>query len=75
LAGGFTDTATRKRFIIKAGTGQRLPIKKSISIENGDTIFIPERLEYNRWILFKDILTTLGNAAALVVVIQNAIGS
>jgi len=74
LAGGFTDTATRKRFIIKAGTGQRLPIRKSISIENGDTIFIPDRLEYNRWILFKDILATLGNAAALVVVIQNAIG-
>lgn len=74
LAGGFTDTATRKRFIIKAGTGQRLPIRKSISIENGDTIFIPDRLEYNRWILFKDILATLGNTAALVVVIQNAIG-
>jgi len=75
LAGGFTDTATRKRFIIKAGTGQRLHIKKLITIENGDTIFIPDKLEYNGWLVFKDILTALGNVAAVIVVIQSAIGT
>ena len=48
LAGGITNTATRKKFIIKAGTGQRLPIKKTVQIENGDTIFIPEKMEYNK---------------------------
>ena len=72
LAGGVTNTATRKRFVIKAGTGQRLRFSRTVSIENGDTIFIPEELEYNRWIVFKDLLTVLGNMAALIVVIQNS---
>ena len=75
LAGGITKTATRKKFIIKAGTGQRLPINKTTQIENGDTIFIPEKMEYNKWIILKDILASLGQVAALIVVIQNAIGN
>ena len=74
LAGGITNTATRKKFIIKAGTGQRLPINKTVQIENGDTIFIPEKMEYNKWIILKDILASLGQVAALIVVIQNALG-
>ena len=73
LAGGITNTATRKKFIIKAGTGQRLPIKNTVQIENGDTIFIPEKMEYNKWIILKDILASLGQVAALIVVIQNAL--
>jgi polysaccharide export outer membrane protein len=75
LAGGITNTATRKKFIIKAGTGQRLPINKTTQIENGDTIFIPEKMEYNKWIILKDVLASLGQVAALIVVIQNAIGN
>jgi protein involved in polysaccharide export with SLBB domain len=75
LAGGITNTATRKKFIIKAGTGQRLPINKTVQIENGDTIFIPEKMEYNKWIILKDILASLGQVAALIVVIQNALGT
>lgn len=75
LAGGITNTATRKKFIIKAGTGQRLPINKTTQIENGDTIFIPEEMEYNKWIILKDVLASLGQVAALIVVIQNAIGN
>ena len=74
LAGGLTETATRKKFIIKAGTGQRLPIKKPVQIENGDIIFIPEKMEFNKWIILKDVLLALGQVAALIVVIQNAIG-
>ena len=75
LAGGITKTATRKKFIIKAGTGQRLPINKTAKIENGDTIFIPEKMEFNKWVILKDILASLGQVAALIVVIQNAIGN
>jgi len=74
LAGGITNTATRKKFIIKAGTGQRLPINKTTQIDNGDTIFVPEKMEYNKWIIVKDILASLGQVAALIVVIQNALG-
>ena len=75
LAGGITKTATRKKFIIKAGTGQRLPINKTVKIENGDTIFIPEKMEFNKWLILKDILASLGQVAALIIVIQNAIGN
>ncbi len=73
LAGGLTNTATKKKFLIKAGTGQRLKFNKNLDIENGDTIFIPDKIEYNSWTIFKDILTTLGNVAAIIVVIQNAL--
>jgi len=75
LAGGLTQTATSKKYIIKAGTGQRLPIKKDIIIENGDAIFIAEKMEYNKWITLKDILSTLGQVAALIVVIQSSTGN
>ncbi|MBL50589.1 MAG: hypothetical protein CMG57_01370 [Candidatus Marinimicrobia bacterium] len=74
LAGGKTKTSTRNTFIIKAGTGQRLPAKKDVNLENGDTIFIADKMEYNKWIILKDTLATLGQVAALIVVIQNAIG-
>ena len=74
LAGGKTKTSTRNTFIIKAGTGQRLPAKKDVILENGDTIFIADKMEYNKWIILKDTLATLGQVAALIVVIQNAIG-
>ena len=75
LAGGITKTATRKKFIIKAGTGQRLPINKMTQIENGDTIFLPEKMEYNKWIILRETLSSMGQVAALIVVIQNAIGN
>ena len=68
-------TATRDIFIIKSGTGQRLPANRDIIIENGDTIFIADKMEYNKWIILKDILTTLGSVATLIVVIQSVIGT
>ena len=75
LAGGLTKNATRKKFIIKAGTGQRLPLNSTLKIEKGDILFIPDRLEYNAWQVFKDILSTLGSIGALIIVIQNAAGA
>ena len=75
LAGGLTKNATRKKFIIKAGTGQRLPLNSMLKIEKGDILFIPDRLEYNAWQVFKDILSTLGSIGALIIVIQNAAGA
>ena len=74
MAGGHTETSTKNIYIIKAGTGQRIPARKSIIIENGDTIFIADKMEYNLWTVLRDILTGLGQVAALIVVIQNAIG-
>ena len=74
LAGGLTKNATRKKFIIKAGTGQRLPLNNTLKIEKGDILFIPDKLEYNTWQVFKDVLSTLGSIGALIIVIQNAGG-
>jgi len=74
-AGGLTDTATRKKYIIKHSTGQRIPLKQSIEIENGDVIFVAEKLEYNKWERFKDIMAIGGQMAAIIIVIQNAIAN
>jgi hypothetical protein len=75
LAGGKTKNATRNIFIIKAGTGQRLSAKNNVEIENGDTIFISDKIEFNKWIILKDVLSTLGQVATLILVLQNVIGN
>ncbi len=72
-AGGVTSTATRKKYILKNSTGQRIPIRPNIQIENGDVIFIAEKLEYNKWERFKDIMAIGGQMAAVIIVIQTAI--
>ena len=75
MAGGLTETATRKRYLIKSSTGLRLPISRKVAIENGDIIFIAEKLEYNTWRRIQEIMTTLGQMAAIIMVIQNATGN
>ena len=40
-------------------------------IENGDIIFIAEKVEYSRWDRFKEIMSVLGQMATLVVAIQS----
>ena len=59
-------------YIIKSGTGLRLPLSKKVIIENGDVIFISEKLEYNKWTRVQEIMTTLGQMATIIMVIQNA---
>ena len=75
MAGGLTETATRKRYLIKSSTGLKLPVSRKVDIENGDIIFVAEKLEYNRWTRIQEIMTTLGQMAAIIMVIQNAIGN
>ncbi len=66
IAGGLTSNATRKKFVIKSGTGQRLPANKSIEINNGDIIFAAERNEFNGWLVLKDVLSTASQVAVLL---------
>ena len=75
MAGGLIETATRKRYLVKSSTGLRLPVSRKVDIENGDIIFVAEKLEYNRWTRIQEIMTTLGQMAAIIMVIQNAIGN
>jgi len=74
LAGGLTQNSTRDRYIIKVSSGQRVPISKNVQIENGDIIFIAEKLEYNKWTRFKEITSVVGQIATIYLVIQSAIG-
>ena len=66
LAGGITSNATRNKYVIKAGTGQRLRLKSDSKIDTGDTIFIAEKMEYNKWIALKDALSTASSVAVLL---------
>jgi protein involved in polysaccharide export with SLBB domain len=66
LAGGITSNATRNKYVIKAGTGQRLRLKNNSKIDTGDTIFIAEKMEYNRWLALKDALSTASSVAVLL---------
>lgn len=75
LAGGLEKNSTRKRFIIKASTGQRMPVSKSISIERGDVIFIAEKLEYNTWDRLRESITLVSQIATTIIVIQNLMGN
>ena len=70
-AGGKTKKASRKKYVIKSGTGQRLPYVSQTIINKGDVIFIPEKEEVNFWQLFKDILSTAGSIGTLIILIQN----
>ena len=70
-AGGKTKRASRKKYVIKSGTGQRLPYVSQTIINKGDVIFVPEKEEVNSWQLFKDILSTAGSIGTLIILIQN----
>ncbi len=72
-AGGLTHQASRQKYIVKNSTGKRITFHENDVIENGDIIFIAEKLEYNRWMRVQEIMTVGGQMAAIIIVIQNAI--
>lgn len=71
LAGGYNTGAWKsKARVRKAGTGELVPAKRA-TIEMGDTIYIPERVERDRWELFRDIaLVTAQFATVIMMVVQ-----
>ena len=75
IAGVITSNATRNKFVIKAGTGQRLPAKHKTKIDTGDIIFIAEKMEYNKWIVLKDVLATASQIAVLLFYIDRVTNS
>jgi protein involved in polysaccharide export with SLBB domain len=71
-SGGFSWHANRgKARIIKAISGKWVKPGKT-DIEEGDTIFIPEKIDVNYWQISKDIMMVLAQAATIYLVIQNA---
>ena len=73
MAGGISKNASRKRFIVKSTTGQRLKLRRNQNIDSGDIIFIPERLEYNEWYAAKELIAAVGQVVVLFVYIQTII--
>ncbi|MEL1223984.1 MAG: SLBB domain-containing protein [Candidatus Neomarinimicrobiota bacterium] len=70
LAGGVTKNASRKRFVIKSTTGQRLKVSRNLDLQYGDVVFIPERVDYNEWYAAKELVSALYQTGLLVYYIQ-----
>ncbi len=70
LAGGVTKNASRKRFVIKSTTGQRLKVSRNLDLQYGDVIFIPEKVDYNEWYAAKELVSALYQTGLLVYYIQ-----
>ena len=70
LAGGVTQNASRKRFVIKSTTGQRLKASRNLDLQYGDVVFIPEKVDYNEWYAAKELVSALYQTGLLVYYIQ-----
>ena len=70
LAGGATKNASRKRFVIKSTTGQRLKVSRNLDLQYGDVVFIPEKVDYNEWYAAKELVSALYQTGLLVYYIQ-----
>ena len=71
MAGGLSKNSSGKKFIVKAMTGQRFKLNNNYDLENGDIIFIAEKIEYNdEFFLFKEYLTSISQIAILLYYIQ-----
>ena len=70
LAGGVTKNASRKRFVIKSTTGQRLKVSRYLDLQYGDVVFIPEKVDYNEWYAAKELVSALYQTGLLVYYIQ-----
>ena len=70
LAGGVTKNASRKKFVIKSTTGQRLKVSRNLDLQYGDVVFIPEKVDYNEWYAAKELVSALYQTGLLVYYIQ-----
>ncbi len=73
LAGGVSKNASRKKFIIKSTTGQRLKLNKNESLSYGDIIFIPDKVDYNEWVAAKELVGALYQGGLLMYYLQSII--
>ena len=72
-AGGVAKNASKKRFLIKGSTGQRLKLNRKNKLEPGDIIFIPDKVDYNEWIAAKELVGALYQSGLLIYYIQTII--
>ena len=75
LAGGITKSATGNIYVVNPETGVKISSKKIKMINNGDTIFIDEIIEYRKWNRFLEIMNVVGQIATILVVVQSISGT
>jgi len=67
-AGGYKwDAHKSKVRIIKAKTGQRFRPGKTVYIEGGDIIHVPEKTPINKWEAFRDSAQIFANVATIII--------
>jgi protein involved in polysaccharide export with SLBB domain len=68
-AGGLNSSAWKRKIKIKkAGTGELLSLSKT-TVEMGDMIFVPEKVEREFWETFRDVAVVTTQLATMVMVI------
>ena len=73
LAGGYNTRAQRGNVkIIKSKTGSWQDVDKTTSIEEGDIIFVPEKIDRDWWAVFKEGLIITSQLATILFIISNA---
>ena len=71
-AGGFTKRARKSRIqIIKGRTGAWHYADSNIPIEEGDTIFVPEKPLHNRWAVFKNTVSVVAQLSTIAAVVYS----
>jgi len=72
-AGGFSWRARKGKVrIIKGLTGEWIKPGRSVKIDPGDVIWIPEKPERDYWGFFKDAMMVMGNLATVYLVVKTA---
>jgi protein involved in polysaccharide export with SLBB domain len=72
-AGGLGWKAHKRKIrVIRAETGEWLKPSKDLVLEEGDTIMVPYKPDWDYWGTFKDTIVLLSQLATLYLVIQSA---
>lgn len=70
-SGGYSYNARKSKIrVIRAATGTWLKPDKKTVINVGDTIFVPEKPEFDYWQIYKDVLLVLTQMVTITVLIN-----
>jgi protein involved in polysaccharide export with SLBB domain len=70
-AGSFVYNAKKGKIrVIRADSGKWLKPSRSLRINIGDTIFVPEKPEVNNWVVFKDALLEISQLVTIYVLVK-----
>jgi protein involved in polysaccharide export with SLBB domain len=73
-AGGYAEKADKGKVrVIRAATGEWVPLDEAEEVEPGDTIWIPEKPERDYWQLFKDVMAVTTQIVTIYLVVDRAV--